>query len=150
MAFGFMPIWLESDHLDLLCGISHGGGPRLLHSSQVPNVASTMADEIFAARKSGPSFQVAQLTTIIAEALDTTSPPEPTTLLLNDYDSDSDPEYISNIDWIPVGLGQWEGFNTCVVIGSFNENGYPGMIDRPGDPWDEETIIPYGSDIEVR
>jgi hypothetical protein len=141
------------DHLDLLCGISHGGGPRLLlHSSQVPNVASTMADEIFVARKSiiGPS--VAELTSIIAEALDTTPPPEPT-LFRDDYDSDydSDSEHIStNVDWIPAGLGQWEGFNTCVAIGSFNKRGYPGMIDRPGDPWDEETIIPYGCDIEVR
>jgi len=112
-----------------------------------------MADEIFVARKSiiGPS--VAELTSIIAEALDTTSPPEPTstTLFRDDYDSDSDSEHIStNVDWIPAGLGQWEGFNTCVAIGSFSERGYPGMIDRIGDPWDEETIIPYGCDIEER
>jgi hypothetical protein len=35
------------DNLDLLCGISHGGGPRaLLHLSQILSVSSTIAAEI--------------------------------------------------------------------------------------------------------
>jgi hypothetical protein len=54
------------------------------------------------------------------------------------------------VGWIPEGFGKWEGFNTCVAIGQFDESGYPGMIDRPGDPRDEDWIIPYGCEIEVR
>jgi hypothetical protein len=134
------------DCLDPLCGISYKGGPRvLLHSSQVPNIASTMADEIFITHKT-IGLGTTELTSIITNALNTTLPSQSDT----EPEPDSETEDPPNVGWAPEGLGQWKGFNTCVAIGQFDEEGYPGMIDRPGDWADEEWIIPYGDEIEVR
>jgi hypothetical protein len=133
------------DELCVVSGIRPGGHPWALFSpSDLEELSSTIANEVHVLTET--HLDLSQLTSIVTEALTTFLPREAGGL--SQYDGD--------VWWVPEGLFDWEGFDTSVAIGYFNEMG-ECPIDTSGEmrkvdqnEAGEFWPIPNGVGVEVR
>ncbi|KAH7924865.1 hypothetical protein BV22DRAFT_1012355 [Leucogyrophana mollusca] len=114
------------DQLCILCGIAPSGGPSQLFTDpcdEADSLAAQIASKIILA---DPSQDYSSIFQIAQDALLETDETE----------------------WVPKGIRDWSGFQTCVAVGYFdNEDGAACLFP---DDQGRDSLFPDGSKVQLR